>query len=115
MWLARALSLQGWKVLASQPAAGSKVEMEERMVLVSLPVRPLFSLMLAMMKPLDEDQKLCRKQRICGATVPHALHEVPSAEARAAPWTRARCWFAVVKKELPLTSSQRSYPVWFLS
>lgn len=49
LWLARALSLHGWKVRLSQPAAGSKVEMEERMVLASFPVRPLLTLMLATM------------------------------------------------------------------
>lgn len=39
-----ALSLQGWKVPESQPTEGSKVEIEARIVFVSLPVRPLFSL-----------------------------------------------------------------------
>lgn len=41
-------------------------------------------------------------------------HVVPSTEASALPWTRERCWFAMVKKELPETSSQRSNPVLFL-
>lgn len=40
----KALSLQGWKVPASQPTEASNVEMEPRSVFVSLPVRPLFSL-----------------------------------------------------------------------
>jgi hypothetical protein len=43
--------------------------------------------------------------------VVQAVHEAPSEDASAAPWTRARCWAAVVKKELPETSSQRSNPV----
>ncbi len=84
---------------------------------------------------LDDDQNLWRKQRTWGATEEQALQEVPRDEARAAPSTRAvqgsayqirikmsqdlefvpLCWLATVKKELPLTSSQRSKPVLFLS
>lgn len=65
------------------------------------------------MYPLDDDQKRWRKQRICGATEVQAVQEVPSVDASTAPWTSARCWLAVVKNELPWTSSQRSKPVWF--
>jgi hypothetical protein len=38
---------------------------------------------------------------------------LPRAVAKALLPTRALCWTAVVKKEVPLTSSQRSKPVWF--
>jgi len=44
LWLERALSLQGWKVAASQPSLGSKEWMDARMVLASLPARPLLTL-----------------------------------------------------------------------
>lgn len=44
LWLARALSLQGWKVAASQPMLGSKVWMDARMLLASFPVRPSLTL-----------------------------------------------------------------------
>jgi hypothetical protein len=37
----------------------------------------------------------------------------PRVAAKVLPSTRALCWTAVVKKELPLTSSHRSKPVWF--
>jgi hypothetical protein len=37
---ARARSEHGWKVVASQPAAGSKVWIEARTVFESLPDRP---------------------------------------------------------------------------
>lgn len=42
LWLARALSLQGWKVRASQPRDGSKEWIDPRMLLPSFPVRPTF-------------------------------------------------------------------------
>lgn len=46
LWLANARAEQGWKVVSSQPAAGSKVWMEPRIEFASLPVRPLLTLML---------------------------------------------------------------------
>lgn len=57
----------GWNVASSQvAAAGSKVWIEPRRVLASLPVRPLFA-RLAMVYPEEALQKLCKKQRISGA------------------------------------------------
>ena len=47
-------------------------------------------------------------QRICGACESQAGQECPSLSARALPSTRERYWAAVVKKEEPSTSSQRS-------
>ena len=42
LWFARARAEQGWKVVSSQDVAdGSKVWIEERIELASLPVRPL--------------------------------------------------------------------------
>lgn len=41
LWLARARSLQGWKVLASQPTEGSKLWIAVRMLLASFPLREL--------------------------------------------------------------------------
>lgn len=72
------------------------------------------NLLLARIYPLDGDQNLSRKQRTCGATVSQTLQVVPRDLARAVPSTRDRYWLATVKNELPLTSSQRSNPVWFL-
>lgn len=40
LWLARALSLQGWKVVESQEAAGSKMWMLVRIEFASLPDLP---------------------------------------------------------------------------
>jgi hypothetical protein len=48
LWLARALSLQGWKVLTSQPTDGSKLWMEVRMLFASFPLRPLLTLTVSL-------------------------------------------------------------------
>jgi len=48
----------GWKVLSSQLALGSKFAIDPSNVLASFPVLPLFSLILAMIYPDEELQKL---------------------------------------------------------
>jgi SH3-like domain-containing protein len=54
-----------------------------------------------------------RKQRRLAACVVYVVARVesPRAVANVAPWRRARCWTAMVKKDDPDTSSQRSKPV----
>jgi hypothetical protein len=111
LWLARARAEQGWKVASVHFEAGSKVWMDERIELASKPVRPSLTLMLeSMYLPV---QKLCAKQRTWGAASAQPVQVWPRVLARAAPSARARWVAARVKKEEPLTSSQRSKPVWF--
>lgn len=69
--------------------------------------------MLAIMYPLEGDQKSCKKQSTPAAAEAYWEFGDPSEATKSDPSIKARYWEARVKKDDPLTSSHKSNPVWF--
>ena len=113
-------SEQGWNVVESQPACGSKVWIDASTVFASMPERPppVFAVMKGVeLNDVEPEgcQNDCKKHKILSAWVGYAvaLEDTPSVLASVVPSRRARCCTAVVKKDEESTSSHKSKVVRF--